>query len=240
MLKALEKHCEPTLASKLSCCVDLYARKTVTIAIGKTEIVPLGVTIDIEKARENFVEDLKSNRYNMHCYNEEYIEEQWQKFLLSHGLVLKPRSSLPLKKRLIIANGSGEIEFDYVPKCKLGNTNNGACKTFNSKKETRSELTKCKECKNFEQSEIGIILHNPMDLDFVESIACQEVLVSLDGRDRKMPKTEKANITINIGEKIAQIKIAEHKTRLFGIKTDKERVGGFGGSGGYKNEKKAN
>ena len=60
---------------------------------------------------------------------------------------------------------------------------------------------KCENCKHLEQCEIKIIIHN----------------FSYGG-----------NFKIKKGDKIAQILLKEHKTYLFGIESDKERLGGFG------------
>lgn len=77
--------------------------------------------------------------------------------------------------------------------------------------------------------EICALLHNPIDLDFVEAISCQEVVVSMTGDNRETPHC--GNSEIKKGDKICQIILKENKTYLMGIESDEERSGGFGSSG---------
>jgi len=167
MFEVLAKGCEPTRGSKYSSCVDLYASEDVVIGAGETKIVPLGVKIDIDKL---FTE-------NDNCV------DRFQ-FMASHCLELKCRSSLPLKKGLIIANGVGEIDLDF-------------------------------------EDEIGIILHNPLKLEDVGDFTRLQ-------NGKPLLKARNSAVSIIKGDKIAQIKLVEHKSYLFGIESDEVRDGGFG------------
>ena len=88
MLKTINGGQLPTRGSKYSAAVDLYANEDIIIAPGETKLVPLGVCID-----ERVL--LKSDR-----------------FLSSHYFQLMLRSSI--SKHLIIANGIGIVDIDYV------------------------------------------------------------------------------------------------------------------------------
>ena len=155
MFEVLEGATAPTRGSKYSSCVDLYANTDVVIGSRDSRIVHLGVKIDLDALLSQAFGD-----------DEGYIDFHTNRdhFLKSHCLELKCRSSLPLKKGLIIANGVGEIDLDYP-------------------------------------DELGIILFNPDNY-------------------------EKAKV--KKGEKIAQIKLVEHKSYLFDIDSEEERTGGFG------------
>ena len=74
---------------------------------------------------------------------------------------------------------------------------------------------KCENCKHFEQCEIKIIIHNPIDKHFLSD--------TLRGR--------RDAYHINKGDKIAQILLKEHKGYLMGVESIEERVGGFGSTG---------
>ena len=171
MFEVITDGCNPTRGSKYSSCVDLYSAEDVVIGAGETKVVGLGVKIDLE----NLLDDL-------YGVDEDYINyhENRDFFMQSHCLELKCRSSLPLKKGLIIANGVGEIDLDYP-------------------------------------DEIGIILHNPLRAFKLSECVDIKTETFLGG-----------DISIKKGDKIAQIKLVEHKSYLFGIESDEVRDGGFG------------
>ena len=66
------------------------------------------------------------------------------------------------------------------------------------------------------RDEIKMVIHNPVDIVTVYSL--QE-------------NSNPSFIEIKKGDKIGQITLLEHKSYLFGIGTDEERVGGFGSTG---------
>jgi dUTPase len=108
MFKILDEVCNPTKGSRYSACIDLYAREDITINAGETKIVPLGVKIDLEHIKkENNFWYISEDREKL------FDDEEWYYFLDSHYFELNPRSSLPLKTGLIIANGTGIIDIDY-------------------------------------------------------------------------------------------------------------------------------
>ena len=105
MLKVIDGGFEPVRSTKYSACVDLFAREDVTIVVGCTEIVNLGVKIDLDKLYENWFHKTEHRHRDR--------KEAWNTFLESHKLDLHIRSSLSAKKGLIIANGTGQIDLDY-------------------------------------------------------------------------------------------------------------------------------
>lgn len=124
-----------------------------------------------------------------------------ENFLKSHYLQLEPRSSLRAKG---LQAGTGVIDLDY-------------------------------------EDEIKIILHKPIDVHqskFMIDAGFLGLNCGLKGLDfdREMDKFKEKNkdvifsstYKIKKGDKIAQIMLKEHKSYLFGIDTEEERVGGFG------------
>ena len=69
--------------------------------------------------------------------------------------------------------------------------------------------------------EIGIILHKPIELESFANYLRDE-----RGQD-ELPVFDKT-VHIKAGDRIAQITIVEHKSYLFGIESEEERVGGYG------------
>ena len=117
MLKVIEGGFEPVRSTKYSAYVDLFSAEDVIIRAGETKIVKLGVKLDLE-------EIINSN---------DEIYNNPDKFLKSHYLEVALRSSLAVKG-LIIANGIGIIDLDYVSHCKLNKSlNNGYCEHFKPK-----------------------------------------------------------------------------------------------------------
>jgi len=107
MFKVLENGKAPTRGSKYSACVDLYASEDKVIGSGDTELVGLGVAIDLEKLRRTLKED------DFHFY-----ANHVDSFKNSHYLQLMLRSSLG-KKGLILPNGVGVIDLDYKDEIKM-------------------------------------------------------------------------------------------------------------------------
>ena len=115
MFEVLYKECTPRRGTKGSSCIDLCASKDVTIGAGETKIVPLGVKINPDELKK--IVPIKKYAVGidktLHAESEQYYKDVIHNFMESHCLELKCRSSLPLKKGLIIANGVGEIDLDY-------------------------------------------------------------------------------------------------------------------------------
>ena len=111
MFKILNEVCTPQRATKYSAYVDLFARESTIIGAGETKIVPLGVKLDLEKLKENWI-NKSGIIFEPTESKKTLIEFGFNHFLKSHYLELAIRSSLATKG-LIIANGSGKIDLDY-------------------------------------------------------------------------------------------------------------------------------
>ena len=93
MFKILDEVCTPTMGSKYSAAIDLYARENIVIGAGETVLVPLGVCLEYDKFPI-------------------YLKNNLNKFYLQ----LEPRSSLRAKG--LIA-GTGIIDIDYKDEIKI-------------------------------------------------------------------------------------------------------------------------
>jgi len=105
----------PTRATKFSAGVDVYANKDVTIDVGETAIVPLGIMIDLEKVKSASDRTLES-KFGQTIDtivgtldgDEDLI--YFEEFMSSHYIALKPRSSMRLKG---LISHTGTIDLDY-------------------------------------------------------------------------------------------------------------------------------
>lgn len=78
----------------------------------------------------------------------------------------------------------------------------------------------CSKCEHWDECEIGLIIHNPIQrLQNFQGGYC-EVYPDI--------------FYINKGDKVAQCTLMEHKGYLLGIESDVERSGGFGSTGGIR------
>ena len=112
MFKILDEVCTPTMGSKYSAAIDLYAREDVVIGAGETKIIPLGVCIDFDN-----LEDLVMSETNIYFKNTRgEIEAIKCQFLEAHYLQLEPRSSLRAKG---LQAGTGIIDMDYQDEIKI-------------------------------------------------------------------------------------------------------------------------
>lgn len=109
MFKVLDGGKEPTKGSKYSAAIDLYAREDVVIGAGETVKVPLGVCIDLETLKLNWISKSGIIFEPANARNT-LIEFGFNKLLKSHYLQLEPRSSL--REKGLIA-GTGIIDLDY-------------------------------------------------------------------------------------------------------------------------------
>jgi len=114
MFKILENGKSPTKGTKHSACVDLYASHDCTIGAGETNLVGLGVAIDLDKLIEN-----SKGMFHESSFDgaDEFTQSLFNDFLNSHYLQLMLRSSL--SKHLVIANGVGVIDLDYKDEIKI-------------------------------------------------------------------------------------------------------------------------
>lgn len=129
MFKTVNNGKMPTRGSKFSACVDLYANEDITIGVGETAIVPLGVAIDQDELELMF----KRRTPELNA------------FMSSHYMLLEPRSSLRAKG---ITAGSGIIDIDYPDEVKLI-AHNQSSSAFNIKKGDRIAQITLLEHKSF-------------------------------------------------------------------------------------------
>ena len=104
----------PTRATRFSAGFDVYSREDKVIGAGCTELIGLGIALDIE---------IKNNEFQIQHY---------KRNANSHFLELHIRSSLRAKG--LTSLGTGVIDLDFVPNCKIGKAlNNGYCEHFKPK-----------------------------------------------------------------------------------------------------------
>lgn len=77
----------------------------------------------------------------------------------------------------------------------------------------------CSKCEHWEECEIGLIVHNPINLNFI----CDY----LANNDYK----KYSNFKIKKGDKVAQCTIVPHEGYLMGYERDVVRISGFGSTG---------
>ncbi len=103
MLRVLTRGCEPTKGSKYSAGIDLYASENCSIGIGETEIVGLGVCIDVQKFTSDVAKTYRNDGINV-------VLDKIENFKLSHYLELHLHSDL-IAKGLI--SNTNIINLDY-------------------------------------------------------------------------------------------------------------------------------
>ena len=110
MLKVLDEVCTPTMGSKYSAAIDLYAREDVVIEAGETKMIPLGVCIDID------IDWYMGNEINKNPTYGQGAIDAFEDFMKSHYFELEPRSSLRAKG---LQAGTGIIDIDYKDEIKI-------------------------------------------------------------------------------------------------------------------------
>ena len=120
MFKVLTECCEPTIGSRYSACVDLYASEDVTIGAGETKVIGLGVAIDTAALFKMLAQKGLFGLCPIGSEPEweENANNMFDSFLDSHYLQLMLRSSIG-KKGLILPNGVGIIDIDYKDEIKM-------------------------------------------------------------------------------------------------------------------------
>ena len=213
MLKVINGGKEPTRGSKYSACIDLYANEDCIIGAGETVLVGLGVVIDLSLIKLKVCDDYPRtwNGTDSRMFDE---------FMKSHQLNLHIRSSMSAKHGLIIANGTGIIDLDFISHCKIDKmNNNGKCKHFKQKikGDIAMENNKCEECIHWDDCEIKICLHNPIDENYIDDVLAKNKNSQYYGQ-----------VVIKKGQPIAQLSLVEHKSYLFDVESEDKRTGGFG------------
>ena len=110
MFKILDEVCTPTMGSKYSAAIDLYAREDAVIGAGETKIVPLGVCIDIN------IDWYMGNKINKNPSYGQGAIDAFEDFIKSHYMQLEPRSSLRAKG---LQAGTGVIDMDFRQEIQL-------------------------------------------------------------------------------------------------------------------------
>lgn len=123
MFKSINGGKLPERGSKYSACVDVFANVDVVIGAGETKMIGLGVCIDLDNINKAVFDDFdyktKSRLRNKGVNaNATFLRTSKEKFLKSHYLQLMLRSSLG-KKGLILPNGVGVIDMDYLKEIKM-------------------------------------------------------------------------------------------------------------------------
>ena len=79
----------------------------------------------------------------------------------------------------------------------------------------------CSQCENWNECEIGLIVHNPNNIKLLENKSTGDMWI----------KDLKNDFKIQKGDKVAQCTLKEHKGYLLGYESDIVRVSGFGSTG---------
>ena len=118
MFKSINSGTLPQKQTKYSVGFDVYSNETIEIGSNKTILLPLGIKIDFEWIDRNF---------NIDFYKKHYL-----------GLYI--RSSLSLKKNLILPNSVGIIDIDYPDELKIILYNISEKSVFITKKDRVGQL----------------------------------------------------------------------------------------------------
>ena len=211
MFKVLTDGCQPTRGTRHGACVDLFASEDVTMGAGSSELVGLGVVIDLDtlfKRNWNTHLSLKEAKDRLidNGVNQQQpsdLQRDFDNFLNSHYLQLMLGSSL--SKKLIIANGVGVIDLDYKDEIKIRLHN-----------PLSAEFVEANIKVIGIASQLKAQGYSDKDIAFAQG----EVITNIgySSEDFKIKK----------GDKIAQVTLLEHKGYLFGVESDVERIGGLG------------
>lgn len=118
----------PKRQTRFSAGFDVFANEDKAIVTGQTELVGLGIAIDLERIKGRFIgaylADNGADEYFDGCTFTEFKER--------HYFTLHIRSSLRAKG--LTSLGTGIIDMDFIPKCKIGKAlNSGYCEHFKPK-----------------------------------------------------------------------------------------------------------
>ena len=117
MFEVLDKVCEPIRSTKYSAYVDLFAMEDVTIGAGESRTITLGVKIDLEELRTDWIN--KSGLiFKPDDARKSLIEFGFHKFMSSHYLEVVLTDSLAAKG-LISASGITIINLDNTNEVSL-------------------------------------------------------------------------------------------------------------------------
>lgn len=103
----------PIRATQFSAFVDLFANKDVIIKAGATEMIPLGICLDMEAFDEIIFKQMQLNLEPGEIRPMTDFDKFKHQAMSINYIEVAMRSSLASKHGLIIANGSGKIDMDY-------------------------------------------------------------------------------------------------------------------------------
>jgi dUTPase len=247
MFKILDESCTPTRDTKYSAAIDLRSREDVVIGAGETALVPLGIKIDFESIKKEYISD-EYGKYDiaMKSYPKQFQEwvsgledkNDYFEFELYDGKVVDFNS---------IPNEEYQQELvEYYKVEYFGSRLKDFIRKHYLQLMLRSGLGKKGlilpngvgiidlDC----QDEIMMIVHNPVKIKTCFNIAdfshkIRERFVSSEHYEVQLlnEQIRENNYTINKGDRVGQIMLLEHKSFMFGIESDAVRSGGFGSTG---------
>lgn len=125
MFKSINGGILPQRATKFSAGFDVFANEDVVIGAGETKLIGLGIALDGEILNMGDIDWFIANDATGMKDNTSMVAND-------HYFALHIRSSLRAKG--LTSLGTGIIDMDFIPKCKIGKSvNNGYCEHFKPK-----------------------------------------------------------------------------------------------------------
>ena len=117
MFKSVNGGILPKRFTKYSCGFDVYANEDKVIAAGQTELIGLGIAIDLEQIKGRFI-----GAYLSDNEADEYFDEHaFTEFKERHYFELHIRSSLRAKGLTSLGTGVIDMDFDQEIKMVINN-----------------------------------------------------------------------------------------------------------------------
>jgi dUTPase len=226
MFKILDESCTPTRGTKYSAAIDLRAREDVVIGAGETALVPLGVKIDFESIKKEYISD-EYGEYDiaMKSYPKQFQEwvsgledkDDYFEFELYDGKVVD-FNSIPNEEYQQELAGYHKVKY-------FGSRLKYFIRKHYLQLMLRSGLGKK-----------GLIVPNGVgiiDLDYQDEIMMivHNPVNDIQNFQGGIAEIYPSTFYINKGDRVGQIMLLEHKSFMFGIESDAVRSGGFGSTG---------
>ena len=117
MFKSVNGGILPKRFTKYSCGFDVFANEDKVIAAGQTELIGLGIAIDLEQIKGRFI-----GAYLSDNEADEYFDEHaFTEFKERHYFALHIRSSLRAKGLTSLGTGVIDMDFDQEVKMVINN-----------------------------------------------------------------------------------------------------------------------